>query len=243
MTHVTDELELYALGALAEPDRVRVAAHLADCPACREQARLLEEVAQALPETLPERDVPARLRSRILASARADLVPPATAVRGTAWTSRLFPRRLAIAVLTVAVVGLAVTDAALVGQRDALLSERNEYADLALRVSHGGTSWYMAGMDRWAGSGGTLYAPAKPDASAYVVFHDLKPLDGGTVYALWLIDGDGKWWRAANFAPNGDVAQMVVLDQAVAGYTECSVTVETQREGKRTGPVVMRSRI
>ena len=59
MTHVTDDLELYALGALAEPDRARVAAHLAQCPACHEQSRLLEEVAIALPGTLPEMEVPA----------------------------------------------------------------------------------------------------------------------------------------------------------------------------------------
>ena len=243
MTHVTDDLELYALGALAEPDRVRVAGHLAECPACREQSRLLEEVAIALPGTLPEMDVPARLRSRILASARADLAPAATPSRGTAWSAWLRPQRFAMAALAVAVVVLAIVDASLAGQRDALTAQRDQYADVALRASHGGRNWYMAGVDQWAGSGGTLYAPAKPDASAFVVFHDLKSLDRGSVYALWLIDADGRWYRAANFTPSGDQAQAVILDDPVDGYTQCALTVETQTEGKRSGPVVMQSRI
>jgi anti-sigma factor RsiW len=68
MTHVTDELELYALGALAPVERARVAAHLSECPACREQARAIDEVVQELPEILPEHEVPGYLRERILAS-------------------------------------------------------------------------------------------------------------------------------------------------------------------------------
>ncbi len=240
--HVTDDLELFALDALPAAERARVAAHLGDCPACREQARLLEEVAIALPETLPPQDVPARLRGRILASARADLAAPA-AKRGTSSRSWLAPSRLAIAGLAAAVLVLGAVDLALVAQRDAALSERDEYADVALRASHGGKSWYMAGVDRWAGSGGTLYAPVKADLSPYVVFHDLRPLETGTVYALWLINGDGRWERAANFTPNGEVAQAVVLDSRVDGYTQCAITVETAREGRRAGPLVMQSRI
>lgn len=242
MTHVVDDLELYALDALPEPERARVAAHLADCPACREQARLLEEVAIELPDTLPQIDVPVRLRARILDTARADLAAPRVR-RGNAWTTWLTPTRFAIAGLTAAVLVLGTVDVALMRERDKVAAQRDQYADVALRTSHGGRNWYMAGVDQWAGSGGTLYAPAKPDASAFVVFHDLKPIDAGTVYALWLIDGDGHWYRAANFTPTGEPAQAVVLDEAVTGYTQCALTVETQREGKRAGPVVMQSRI
>ena len=243
MTHVTDDLELYALDALPADDRSRVAAHLGECPACRQQARLLEEVAIELPATLPQGEVPARLRQRILASARADIAVTAPVRRGTAWIAWLRPSRLAIAVLATAVVVLATADIALLRQRDAALAQRDQYADVALRVSHGGKSWYMAGIDRWAGSGGTLYAPAKPDASAYVVFHDLRAVEPGSVYALWLVDADGHWVRAANFVPSGELAQAVILDEPVGGYTQCALTIETGREGKRAGPLVMQSRI
>ena len=242
MTHLSDDLELYALGALPEPDRARVAAHLAQCPACREQARLLEEVAIALPNTLPQRDVPLQLRARVLASARADRPTPAPWHK-TAWRSWLSPIRIVVAGLGTAVLVLGAVDVLAARELGVTRAERDQYSDVALRVSHGGSSWYMAGLDRWAGSGGTLYAPAKSDAAAFVVFHDLRPVDAGSVYALWLVDASGHWQRAANFAPNGEVAQAVVLDASVGSSAQCALTIETAREGKRAGPLVMQSRI
>lgn len=240
--HVTDELELFALDALPAAERARVAAHLVDCPACREQAWALEEVAIALPDTLPQPEVPARLRARIVATARGEIAVP-RARRETAWTSWLSPSRVLVAGLAVAVLVLGAVDVGALRERDAAIAKRDAYADVALRASHGGQNWYMTGLDRWAGSGGTLYAPAKPDAAAYVVFHDLRALDAGAVYALWLVDGDGHWVRAANFTPNGDTAQAVVLDAPVKGFTQCAVTIESAREGKRAGPLVMQSRL
>jgi len=242
MTHVTDDLELYALDALPAQDRARVSAHLGECPACRAQARSLEEVAIALPNTLPVHDLPTRLRARVLASARAEAEAPARR-RGTAWISWLSPNRIAIAVLGAAVIVLGAVDVTATRELAATRAERDQYGDVALRVSHGGQSWYMAGLDRWAGSGGTLYAPAKADAAAFVVFHDLRALEAGSLYALWLVDANGHWQRAANFTPNGEVAQAVILDAPVQGFTQCALTVETQREGKRAGPLVMQSRI
>lgn len=241
MNHVTDDLELYALGALPEADGARVAEHLAQCPACREQSRVLEEVAIALPETLAPRDVPARLRARILATASGERAPRVT--RANAWMSWLRPSRLAIAALTVAVLVLGSVDVALTQQRDSAVAKRDDYASVVARVSHGGQTWYMAGRDQWAGSGGTLFAPGKPDSAAFVVFHDLRPLATGSVYALWLVDDAGHWQRAANFTPNGETVQTVVLDEPVAGYSQCALTIEPSSSGKRSGPLVMQSRI
>jgi hypothetical protein len=240
--HVTDDLELYALDALPAADRARVAAHLGECPACREQARLLEEVAIALPDTLPQANVPAHVRARILAAARADLAIPAVR-RGTAWTSWLVPGRIAIAALAIAVLVLGGTNVLTLRQLNEVAAQRDQNAEVVLRVSHGGKSWYMAGLDKWAGSGGTLYAPAKADAAAFVVFHDLRAVDSGSTYTLWLVDGDGRWIRAANFTPNGRQEQAVILDAPVEGFAQCALTVEVAREGKRAGPLVMQSRI
>lgn len=242
MTHVSDDLELYALDALPAPERASVEAHLGECPVCREQSRLLEEVAIALPDALPQRDVPARLRTRVLATARADTGTP---VRGrrAAWTSWFSPTRIAISGLGAAVLVLGTVDVLAMRELNATRAERDQYGDVALRVSHGGKSWYMFGLDRWAGSGGTLYAPSKADSAAFVVFHDLRAVDPGSVYTLWLVDANGHWLRAANFTPNGETAQAVVLDTPVEGMAQCALTVEVQREGKRAGPLVMQSRI
>ena len=240
--HVTDDLELFALDALSAPERARVAAHLGECPACREQARSLEEVAISLPNTLPQTAVPTQLRARILASAGADLRVPARR-RETAWTSWLRPHRIAIACLAAAVLLLGASNVLAMRQLNAVTAERDQNADVVRRASYGGQNWYMSGLDKWAGSGGTLYAPSKPDAAAFVVFHDLRAIAASSVYALWLVDADGHWLRAANFTPNDEITQAVILDAPVGGYTQCAVTVESQREGKRSGPVVMQSRI
>jgi anti-sigma-K factor RskA/putative zinc finger protein len=240
-THVIDDLELYALDALPAADRDRVSAHLAGCAACREQSRLLEEVAIALPNTLPLSDLPARLRARILMTARTDRAPAPH--HENAWTSWLRPSRAAVAALATLVLILGTAEAYTLGELRTAQAERDEYADGLLRVSHGGPSWYMAGRDQWTGSGGTLISPSKPDSAAFVVFHDLRPVTQGAIYALWLVDVDGHWVRAANFTPNGEAAQTVVLDAPVTGFTQCALTVELQREGKRAGPLVMQSRI
>jgi hypothetical protein len=101
----------------------------------------------------------------------------------------------------------------------------------------------MVGLDQWQGSGGTLFSPGKPELSPFVVFHDLRPLTGGAMYTVWLVDANGHWVRGANFSPNGDAIQSVDLTVPVASFTQCAVTIEMSAEGKPAGPLVMQSRI
>lgn len=247
MTHVTDELELYALGALAPIDRARVAAHLAECPACREQARAIDEVVQELPETLPDRDAPGHLRERILASARADLAADRTPKRDNAWVARLVRPALALA----AALWLAVGAAALVGENArisnelrAVTSQSAKYERIAEGIREGGRWWYMGGKDEWAGMGGTLIAPRAEGRPPFVVFHDLKPLeDPKQLYTIWLVSADNTWVRGATFRPNGRDVQAVDVTAAIAGFDRCAVTIENSAWGRRAGPVVMESRI
>jgi hypothetical protein len=247
MNHVTDELELYSLGALPPIDRARVAAHLAECPACREQARAIDEVVQELPETLPGREAPGRLRERILASARADLVPDRPAARDTAWLARLVRPALGLA----AALWIAVGAAALVGENVRLANERRDveaqlakYEQIATGIREGGRWWYMGGNDAWAGSGGTLIAPRAEGRPPFVVFHDLKPLaDPKQLYTIWLVSADNTWVRGANFRPDGSDLQAVDITPAIAGFDRCAVTVENSAWGRRAGPIVMESRI
>jgi hypothetical protein len=247
MTHVTDELELYAFGALAPVDAARVAAHLAECPACREQARAIDEVVQELPETLPDRDAPGKLRDRILASARAELVADRAPRRDTAWVARLVRPGLVLA----ATMWLAVGAAALVGENLSLAnqvkviaSERAYYESVVEAIRQGGRWWYMAGKDDLAGSGGTLIAPRAEGRQPLVIFHDLKPLSQPQqLYTIWLVSSDNTWVRGANFRPDSKDVQAVDITAAIAGFDRCAVTVEDSAWGRRAGPVVMESRI
>jgi hypothetical protein len=246
MIHVTDELELYALGALAPIDSARVAAHLSECPACREQARAIDEVVQELPETLPDRDATGVLRERILATAKADLFTDRAPRRGTAWIARLLRPGLVFA----AVMWLAVGAAAMVNENLALsnqlkvvAAERASYESIVEGIRQGGRWWYMAGKDDWTGSGGTLIAPRVEGRPPFVVFHDLKPLPQGQLYTIWLVSSDNTWVRGANFSPDGKDVQAVDVTAAIAGFDRCAVTIEDSAWGRRAGPVVMESRI
>jgi hypothetical protein len=239
--HVTDDLELYAVGALRTAEAERVALHLATCPVCREELAEISTTVNVLPDMVAMREPPAGLKARILAVAAADL--PARAKRETVWS--FTPRRswLVSGALAAAVVLLLALDLNSLRELNAATAERNGYAALAEKVSHGGKNWYMSGLDQWKGSGATLFAPGKADASPFVVFHDLRPLSAGAVYAIWLIDADGHWIRGANFRPDGHVAQSVDLTVPVDAFFQCAVTVEMSTEGKKAGPVVMQSRI
>jgi hypothetical protein len=246
MTHVTDELELYALGALAPIDNARVAAHLSECPACREQARAIDEVVQELPETLPDRDAPGHLRERILASARAVLAADRAPQRDAARIPRLLRPALALA----AVLWFAVGAAALVNENLSLsnelkvvASERASYASIVEGIREGGRWWYMAGTTDWTGSGGTLIAPRVEGRPPFVVFHDLRPLPQGQLYTIWLVSADNTWVRGANFVPDGRDVQAVDVTAAIAGFDRCAVTIEDSAWGRRAGPIVMESKI
>ena len=246
MIHVTDELELYALGALAPIDSARVAAHLAECPACREQARSIDEVVQELPETLPDRDAPGVLRERILATAKADLAPRRATPRGTAWVARLLRPGLALAAAMWIAVGAAAVvneNLALSNQLKVVAAERASYESIVEGIRQGGRWWYMAGKDEGAGSGGTLIAPRAEGRQPLVVFHDLKPLPQAEMYTIWLVSADNTWVRGANFQPDGRDVQAVDISAAIAGFDRCAVTIEDSGWGRRAGPVVMESRI
>ena len=79
--HILDDLEAYALGALATADAQRLAEHLAACASCQGEAAALADVVGALPDTVPLREPTPSLRDRVVAAVRADsgLAKPATA--------------------------------------------------------------------------------------------------------------------------------------------------------------------
>ncbi|HEY8808173.1 MAG TPA: anti-sigma factor [Candidatus Limnocylindria bacterium] len=244
--HVTDDLELYAVGALRPGEADRVTVHLAACPACREELAEIATVVSALPDMVLLREPPADLKERILSAAAADAGAGRSAVpprRETAWTFRPTRSLLVIGALAGAALLFLALDLNSLRELRAAETERAEYALLAAKVSHGGRNWYMAGLDQWKGSGGTLFAPGAPDVSPFVVFHDLRPLTGGALYAVWLVDADGHWVRGATFTPDGQTIQSVDLTVPVDSFAQCAVTIEMSGEGKRSGPLVMQSRI
>lgn len=237
MSHVLDELELYAVDALPAIDRDRVTGHLADCPFCRDELSAIARVVDALPEAAPDRTPPPRLRERILQSARTS--DPAAAARSRVWT----PRRIGVVGLAAAAAVLAALDLTAASQLRSTTNELGALEQTMVDVSHAERSWYMGGTGDYAGSGGTLYVAGRT-GHAFVLFHDLKPIAASARYDVWLITTDGqRWIRAASFAPDGQLFQRVDIDAQVVAYRRCAVTVETTAAERPVGPVAMESNI
>lgn len=237
MSHVLDDLELYALGALPADQAEAVARHLGSCSPCRAAASELADVVALLPDAVPLREPPAALKARILAAAEAD-APPARRSFRLPWALPDM-RLVAVAASVVLLVGFGADQTL---RLRALQAERDQYELTAMDFARGGRTWYMAGVEQWRGMGGNLMQPGSGDP-AFVLFHDLRPLSEGQLYTVWLIAPDGKWVRGTSFRPDGRELQLVSVGQELAGFERCAVTVETSASGKREGPIVMQSRI
>ncbi|HWO70133.1 MAG TPA: zf-HC2 domain-containing protein [Actinomycetota bacterium] len=110
MTHPGDELlAAYVDGALTEPERSAVAAHLDACPACREEVGLAAQARGAL-RALPEEPVPLRVTGPVLREVRgADGDRRSRVVR---WLSGAAVAAAVVAVLAVALPELGQRGAA-----------------------------------------------------------------------------------------------------------------------------------
>jgi hypothetical protein len=240
--HAFDELEAYALGALTTPDAERVAAHLAECDACRREAASLAEVVGSIPDTVPLREPSALLRDRVLARARSEVAATRRPTRRwSLGTVRIAP--IALAGLASAVVVLGAMDFDAMRRLSATSADRDAYESIVESIREGGRVWYMAGKDEFAGSGGTLFDPRADGKPPFVLFHDLPAIPQGKVLTVWLVSPDSTWARAATFVPDGRDVQSVRVNMEVAGFDRCAVTLEDSPWGPRRGSVVMESRI
>jgi hypothetical protein len=240
--HVRDDLEAYALGALARADAERVATHLAACEMCRHAAAGLAEVVGALPDTVALLEPRPALRERLLAAARADVRPSKAAARPWSFGRvRAFP--LALAGLASAVIVLGAADLDAYRRLDATTAQRDELHEMVETIREGGRWWYMSGKDAFAGSGGTLIDPRAEGKQPFVLFHDLPSIPGGKVLTVWLVSPDSTWARAASFRPSGRDIEAVQITMEIAGFDRCAVTLEDSKWGPRSGLIVMESRI
>lgn len=234
MSHVLDDLELYATGALPADRTTAIARHLERCAECHAAEADIAEVVALLADAVPSKEPPADLRERILAAAKADVVREPR----RSWLE-LFRPRLGMLAAAAAIALLVAVDANAMIRMQEMQAHLQQVEE---RFSHADRSWYMAGIDDWKGTGGSLVVQSN-DRNPFVLFHDLRSLPDGQMYAVWLISPEGQWVRAKNFYGDGQKYQMVDVGIELAGFDRCAVTVEGSDGGKREGPIVMQSRI
>jgi hypothetical protein len=240
--HVLDDLEAYALGALDRADAERVAQHLATCASCRQDAASLAEIVAALPDTVTLREPRPELRRRLLEAAKNDARQPVRTAASRWSSGPVRPWRIAIASIAAVVIVLGAADVDAYRRLVAVTAERDAYNKTIESIREGARTWYMAGLDSFGGSGGTLYDPRATGKQPFVLFHDLPPIAAEKVLTVWLVTPSGTWARAATFRPSGQDVQIVEISSEVAGFDRCAVTLDDSPWGKH-GTVVMESRI
>jgi len=241
--HVLDELEAYALGALDRAEAEGIAQHLSTCASCRKDAAALAEIVDALPDTVALREPRPALRERLLQAARTETRLPLRGGVSRRWSLALVrPWRLAIAAVGAAVIVLGAADVDAYRRLVAVTAERDAYNKTMESIREGARTWYMAGLDSFNGSGGTLYDPRAAGKQPFVLFHDLPPIAQDKVLTIWLVSPDSTWARAATFRPSGQDIQVVEISSEVAGFDRCAVTLDDSPWGKH-GTIVMESRI
>ncbi len=176
--HPTDDLAAYAIGALDEPEKRAVAAHVDACPSCVAEVRAFAETTWAIAETA-ERDAPSRLRGAIVGRA----LQPARAsslreILRALWRPVPLAAPLALAVvLLFAMAGYATA------RRDA-----DRYAGTIASVAGARVVTLAATGAASTGMRASLVVPA--DGAKPFLVLDLPAPAAGKTWEAWVIHGD-----------------------------------------------------
>ena len=218
----------YALSALDPDDLKDFEAHLASCPECRADLAELRPLVDALSKTVEEREPDHGLRSRILASARAETRAPVQPAKRAPWWRRpvLWPlpvaavvTALAVAVAVVSVLGSQTGD-------DLSSSERR------LSLTYDGLE-IMAVAEQWWRFDGSAAAPGVAGTLAYSEGFNAAcllvwgmPEDDQSVYEARLTGPGGqvstrRMWRYNN-------AMWLIMDGDPGRFQRLEIVVATK---------------
>lgn len=207
--HPRDHLAAFALGALDEPERRAVEAHVRDCARCMKEVEsyrtALHRYASAADATAPD------LRGRIVARASADR--PRAPSRDHAWIAWL---RRPIAFVPVALsLVILVSIAALVSSR----SDADRYASTIANIRDA----RVVQLDVTNGASdlqGSLVIPQQ--GSPYLILRVHAP-PSGRAWEAWVLHGDTP--VPAGLSANGGVVT-ITLTAPIASGDGVAVTQE-----------------
>jgi anti-sigma-K factor RskA len=215
MTHPIEDLPAYALGALDEAERIRVAAHLETCEQCaRDLAQfedaLYEAAAVGAVAAVPPRD----LRTRIVLRHRGARVPAENdfGARAKAWLARPVPFAVPLALAVLLVVSFVAVGTA---RRDA-----DSYGHALAGVADGHVVALAQQKDAPAEARGALVIPRNGDP--YLILELSSPPTGKT-WEAWVIKGQRP--IAAGLSDSGGLFT-IVLSAPVGEGDVVAVTLE-----------------
>jgi len=229
-----------ALGAAPEDEWPAIREHLATCTRGHPHVQQLLPVSALLLVAAPDVAPPARLRERILATARADIAaaaapsaaewaqaaPPAVRVRtARAWWQRAGWGWGAAAALLIVGLGLAAWNITLRRDLDRAKDEATA-AERALALVVGGEMLIQVNSTL-AGAGGLLVQPR--DGSPMLLVQGLPQPDQQT-YQVWALRG-GQPASLGVFLPDDSGRQVVPLAIDLANVDAVAVTLEPAPNG------------
>lgn len=231
MTHEHDAvrglLAPAAVSAATTAEIMRVEAHAAECPVCREDLARLREGADVLALSVPAAEPSPRLKRDLMATVRAEAALRAP-VRAPIRRRRL--RWASLRSWPAAAAAAAAIALLMVGWNVALQTGDSGPGPSAevtsLRVSGQG------GVD-----GRVLYVP--DEDRAIVNMSRLPRADEGQGYELWVIR-DGRRPVSAGFLQAAGPAEAIAVASGVRGADALAITLEplTNREGPTSDPIV-----
>lgn len=199
---IRDDIDLYALGALAPADAEQVRLHVATCGVCRTAYHLAEDVVSAIARSAPRVAAPAELRASVMAivgAAQPADAPPETrrpalarfAGRTRRWAARY--GAAAAALLLAPLVGLLLWNARLQHEINTLrhdtaqMQRRNEGL-LLLAIPSSAKADFQAVGEVKGAVGAATWHPER--GVCIVLFDGLQKPESGSAYRLWYtVDG------------------------------------------------------
>jgi Putative zinc-finger len=199
--HVEDLAELYALGALTDPERVKVDEHLRVCTDCARLVGASERDVALIASSEAQSDAPAQLAARVerMFRARPSTTPIPSQVLSSRAASRDRRWRLAAAMAAAFLVGILPSLYFWNENRDlhrAMLAQSGAMERLAL-ASHRTSTFWPTEKGRPAQ---VLYAP---DGSWYLIV--VRGLSK-TLAVVWM--HDGAHTMLGDAVPHGGIATL-----------------------------------
>ncbi len=247
----------YALDALSERERMRFERHLAECDACRLEARGLREAAVRLSAATAVAP-PARLRERVLAAAaQTRQQPPAVSAvpagqggsAGPAWMGgpggpgaghrvvRLRAPRMAVAIAGGCMLVALILSGLFLSTQHRLHQEQAHSGQIAAVLNAPDATMMIA---RGAGGGTATVVMSNRDRALVLTTARLPALPTGMRYQVWLM-GHGKP-RPMGMLPEphqGMTAPVVVSGVASGDMVGVSMEPASGSPQPTSAPVVM----
>ena len=248
-----EDLPLYAVGALTGDEAERLKRHLAECPACSDELRSLNEAAAQIAMAVEQAAPPARLREHLLARLEEQRSGPFTRLGDQAAVRGLRARSAWFWVPVFAAVVLALALLTLWRQERGLLQE-NQVLTAKLETNDRVLHRARALVD-------TLTAPdaqrvtlvaagAKPQPEAKTVYSsrqrglvlladNLNPLPVRKTYELWLLPANGAQpIPAGTFKPDARGSATLVLSPFADGIAAKGFAVTIENEPGSATPTM-----